>query len=86
LRFSIGEKRIPLASSGFFYWRNRPPTMLELRTEQLSGLIADIYHASNGTYGVRRVTAELRLGYELTANPRRFAGSCAAWGCKGSLS
>jgi len=57
-----------VAASGFFYWRNRPPTMLELRTEQLSGLVADIHHASNGTYGTRRVTAELRLGYELTTN------------------
>jgi len=31
-----------VAASGFFYWRNGPPTMLELRTEQLGGLIADI--------------------------------------------
>jgi transposase InsO family protein len=57
-----------VAPSGFFYWRSRPPTIRELRTEQLSGLIADIHHASMGTYGTRRVTAELRLGYEITAN------------------
>jgi putative transposase len=59
---------LDIAPSGFFYWQSRPPTMLELRTEQLGGLIADIHHASKGTYGTRRVTAELRLGYEVTAN------------------
>lgn len=57
-----------VAPSGFFYWQSRPPTMLELRTEHLGGLIADIHHASKGTYGTRRVTAELRLGYEVTVN------------------
>jgi putative transposase len=28
----------------------------------------ELHHASKGTYGTRRVTAELRLGYEVTAN------------------
>ena len=42
--------------------------MLELRTEHLGGLIADIHRASKGTYGTRRVTAELRLGHEIIAN------------------
>lgn len=57
-----------VAPSGFFYWKSRPPTMLELRTEHLGGLIADIHRASKGTYGTRRVTAELRLGYDVTVN------------------
>jgi putative transposase len=61
-------RMLSVAPSGFFYWQNRPPTMLELRTEQLGGLIADIHHASKGTYGTRRVTAELRFGYQVTAN------------------
>ena len=42
--------------------------MLELRTEHLGDLIADIHRASKGTYGTRRVTAELRLGHEIIAN------------------
>jgi putative transposase len=57
-----------VAPSGFFHSQSRPPTLLELRTEHLSGLVLDIHHASNGTYGTRRVTAELRFGYEITAN------------------
>jgi hypothetical protein len=43
---------------------------LELRTEHPGGLIADIHYASKGTDGTRRVTAELRLGYDITANRR----------------
>jgi transposase InsO family protein len=72
-----------VAASGFFYWRNRPPTMLELRTEQLGGLIADIHHASKGTYGTRRVTAELRLGYEVTANRKAVARIMRSLGLQG---
>jgi putative transposase len=68
---------------GFFYWRSRPPTMLELRTEHLGGLIADIHHASRGTYGTRRVTAELRLGYGLTANRRAVRRIMRSLGLQG---
>ena len=61
-------RSLGVAPSGFFHWQSKPPTMLELRTEQLSGLIGDIHHASMGTYGTRRVTAELRLGFGIIVN------------------
>jgi putative transposase len=64
-----------VAPSGFFYWRTRPPSARELRSEHLGGLISDIHHASNGTYGTRRVTAELRFGYELTVNRKAAVAS-----------
>ena len=72
-----------VAPSGFFYWRSRPPTMLELRTEYLGGLIADIHHASRGTYGTRRVTAELRLGYDITANRKAVRRIMRSLGLQG---
>lgn len=72
-----------VAPSGFFYWRSRPPTMLELRTEHLGGLIADIHHASRGTYGTRRVTAELRLGYDVTANRKAVRRIMRSLGLQG---
>jgi hypothetical protein len=31
-------RMLGVAPSGFFYWQSRPPTMLELRTEQLGAL------------------------------------------------
>jgi len=74
---------LDVAPSGFFYWRGRPPTARELRWEQLGGLIADIHHASNGTYGSRRVTAELRLGFDVTANRKAVRGIMLRLGLQG---
>jgi putative transposase len=62
-----------VAPSGFYYWRSKPPTIRELRHEQLGGVIADIHSASMGTYGSRRVAAELRLGYGIIANRKAVA-------------
>jgi hypothetical protein len=36
----------------------------------VADLVLDIYRASNGTYGKRRITAELRLGYGMTVNQK----------------
>ena len=74
---------LDVAPSGFFYWRGRPPTARELRWEQLGGLIADIHHASNGTYGSRRVTAELRLGFDVTANRKAVRAIMLRLGLQG---
>ena len=59
-----------VAPSGYFYWRTRPPSIRQLRQGQLADLVLDIHRASNGTYGKRRITAELRLGYGMTVNPK----------------
>jgi putative transposase len=61
---------LDVAPSGYFYWRTRPPSIRQLRQGQLDDLVLDIYRASNGTYGKRRITAELRLGYGMTVNPK----------------
>ena len=76
-------RMLGVAPSGYFYWRDRPPTMRELRWEYLGGLIADIHHASRGTYGYRRVTAELRLGHDITANNKAVAGIMRRLGLQG---
>jgi putative transposase len=72
-----------VAPSGYFYWWDRPPTMRELRWEYLGGLIADIHHASRGTYGYRRVAAELRFGHDITANKKAVAGIMQRLGLQG---
>jgi len=76
-------RMLSVAPSGFFYWRSKPPTIRELRREQLRGLIADIHHASMGTYGSRRVTAELRLGHEIVANRKAVAAIMHRLGLQG---
>lgn len=74
---------LDVAPSGFYYWRSKPPSIRDLRREQLSGLIVDIHHASRGTYGYRRVTAELRIGHEVIANHKAVAALMRSLGLHG---
>ncbi len=48
--------------SGYYGWRNRPPSARTLRHAWLAGEIAQVHKDSGGTYGTLRVTAELRYG------------------------
>jgi putative transposase len=72
-----------VAPSGYFHWCSRPPSIRALRPAQLNDLIADIHHASMGTYGYRRVTAELRLGYEISANHKAVESIMRRLGLQG---
>jgi putative transposase len=56
---------IGVAPSGYFGWRSRPPSAMELRREWLRGLIGQIHADSRGVYGYRRIRAELRLGRQI---------------------
>ena len=76
-------RMLGVAPSGFYYWRSKPPSIRELRHEQSSGLIIDIHRTSMGTYGSRRVTAELRLGYEIIANRKAVAALMRSLGLQG---
>jgi putative transposase len=59
---------VGVAPSGFFDWRSRPPSALELRREWLRGLIGQIHADSRGVYGYRRIRAELRLGRQIVVS------------------
>ncbi len=48
--------------SGYYEWRDRPLSLRALRHVWLTDLIAEIHGESRGTYGSRRVHAELTLG------------------------
>jgi putative transposase len=48
--------------SGYYAWRSRPPSARAIRHAWLTDLIVEIHQGSRGTYGARRVHAELRLG------------------------
>lgn len=76
-------RMLGVAPSGYFYWRSRPPTIRELRQRPLTDLIVDVHRASNGTYGSRRVTAELRMGFGLTVNRKAVAGAMRRLGLQG---
>jgi putative transposase len=55
-----------VSQSGYYAWKDRPPSLRTLRHLWLGGEITDIHEASAGTYGAQRVTAELRYGRGIT--------------------
>ena len=50
---------LDVSVSGFYAWRNRPPSVRALRHAWLTEQIRAVHLSSRGTYGSRRVHAEL---------------------------
>ena len=57
---------LEVSQSGFYAWRSRPPSARSIRHAWLTDMIHHIHQQSCGTYGARRVHAELRLGHGIT--------------------
>jgi len=53
---------LKISESGYYAKCSRPPSVRSVRHAWLTDLIRRAHFASRGTYGVRRVHAELRLG------------------------
>jgi putative transposase len=74
---------LEVSESGFYEWRNRPPSERSLRHAWLTELITEVHVASNGTYGARRVHAELTLGHGIAVGPGYIELLMRAAGVKG---
>jgi putative transposase len=59
-----------VAASGFFMWRRRAPSARQIRFAWLTDLVRAIHADSRGTYGWRRVNAELVYGHGVLVNPK----------------
>ena len=62
-----------VSESGFYDWRSRPPSARAIRHAWLTDIISQIHQQSRGTYGARRVHAELRLGHRITVGHNAVA-------------
>lgn len=49
-----------VSTSGFYEWKGRQMSATARRRVKLAGLIQALFHASDGTYGYRRIHADLR--------------------------
>ena len=61
---SIGTmcRVLEVSKSGYYGWRNRPPSERAKANAALTERIRRIHRDSRGTYGAPRVHAELRAG------------------------
>ena len=59
-----------VSKPGYYRYRNRPTSQTQLRRQWLTGLIREVHVASRGTYGYRRVHAELTMAMDVTVSSR----------------
>ncbi|WP_313896389.1 IS3 family transposase, partial [Streptomyces sp. YIM 98790] len=52
--------RLGVSRSGYYEWRRRPDSATAQRREELKHLITEAFEVSAGTYGHRRIRAQLR--------------------------
>jgi putative transposase len=62
---------LQVSASGFYDWLDREPSARERADAALTESIAAVHAASYGTYGARRVHAELRLGRNIRVGRKR---------------
>ena len=63
LPVDVACRILGVSVSGYYDWLNRPPSARALRHVWLTEQIKRAHAGSRGTYGVRRVHAELTLGH-----------------------
>ena len=51
---------LKVSSSGYYGWRDRAPSARAVANHALTERICEVYHASDETYGMPRIRAELR--------------------------
>jgi transposase InsO family protein len=59
-----------VSRQGYYRYKRRPTSATQLRRQWLTGLIREIHVASRGTYGYRRVHAELTMAMNVQVSSR----------------
>jgi putative transposase len=65
LPVQLACRLLVVAESGYYEWRSRQPSQRAIRHVWLTEQIRAVHAAARGTYGARRVHAELTLGLGL---------------------
>jgi transposase InsO family protein len=63
-------RKLGVSSPGYYRYRQRPLAPTKMRREWLTSLIREVHLQSRGTYGYRRVHAELTKGMGLEVSDR----------------
>ncbi len=70
---AVACRVLRVSTSGYYEWRERPPSLRAVADAALIVQIREIHVCSRGTYGVPRVHAELRLGCGVRCGRKRVA-------------
>jgi len=62
LPVQLATRVLGVSEPGYYEWRDRPPSARALRHAWLTEQIQAVHVISRGTYGARRIHAELTLG------------------------
>jgi putative transposase len=75
---------LQVSKSGYYEWRERPPSMTAERRDRLKLMIAAVFEANHGTYGHRRIHAVLvRSGEQVCLElVRRLMRELDLWPCQ----
>jgi hypothetical protein len=70
---AVACRVLGVSRSGYYEWRERPPSARDLADAHLANTILDIHRMSRRAYGAPRVHAELRLGQGVRVGRKRVA-------------
>jgi putative transposase len=70
---AVACRILRVSRSGYYGWRDRPPSPRRIADAHLENAIRAAFTASRCTYGAPRVHAELRLGLGLRCGRKRIA-------------
>jgi transposase InsO family protein len=70
---AVACRVLRVSTSGYYEWRERPPSPRAVADQALTVQIREIHTCSRATYGVPRVHAELRLGRGVRCGRKRVA-------------
>jgi transposase InsO family protein len=62
---NVACRVLDVTHSGFYMWRKRPPSQRALKHVWVTEIIHQVHALSRGTYGARRVHAELTMGRQI---------------------
>ncbi len=62
LSVQLAARVLQVSASGYYEWKTRAPSARSIRYALLTDAIREVHTVSRGTYGFRRVHAELTLG------------------------
>jgi transposase InsO family protein len=83
VRVAAACRVLQVSTSGYYEWRDRPPSPRAVADEALTEQIRAVHEVSRGTYGVPRVHAELRLRCDVRCSRKRVARLMRRAGLRG---